>query len=71
MISAVPPIEYGDRFQGFIYSVIKGNDESKRPRMALDGVGRVLSDGTGVGDRTKNRLLVGGSVEKEKVGKQE
>ncbi|SCV74004.1 BQ2448_6436 [Microbotryum intermedium] len=33
MISAVPPQEYGDRFMAFIYSVIRGNDTSKRPRM--------------------------------------
>lgn len=33
MISAVPPVEYGDRFMAFIYSIIRGNDESKRPRM--------------------------------------
>lgn len=29
----------------FIYSVIRGNDESLRPRMALDGIGKVVSGG--------------------------
>ncbi|KDE07562.1 hypothetical protein MVLG_02231 [Microbotryum lychnidis-dioicae p1A1 Lamole] len=33
MISAVPPEEYGDRFMAFIYSLIRGNDTSKRPKM--------------------------------------
>jgi 1-phosphatidylinositol-4-phosphate 5-kinase len=33
MISAVPPKEYGDRFLAFLFSVIRGNDSSKRPRM--------------------------------------
>ncbi|BGP16165.1 hypothetical protein JCM10213_006100 [Rhodosporidiobolus nylandii] len=33
MISAVPPKEYGDRFLAFIKSIIRGNDESTRPRM--------------------------------------
>ncbi|GAA5874125.1 hypothetical protein JCM8547_008380 [Rhodosporidiobolus lusitaniae] len=33
MISAVPPKEYGDRFLSFIKSIIRGNDESQRPRM--------------------------------------
>lgn len=41
MISAVPPKEYGDRFMGFVYSIIRGNDVSLRPKMwhtpELDG----------------------------------
>jgi 1-phosphatidylinositol-4-phosphate 5-kinase len=37
MISAVPPKEYGDRFMAFIYSIIHGNDTSKRPKMYENG----------------------------------
>ncbi|GAA5977881.1 hypothetical protein JCM11641_006098 [Rhodosporidiobolus odoratus] len=33
MISPVHPREYGDRFLAFVKSVIRGNDESLRPRM--------------------------------------
>jgi len=35
MISAVPPKEYGERFLNFLYSVVRGGDESKRPRMEV------------------------------------
>ena len=37
MISAVPPKEYGDRFLSFIYSIIRGNDKSTRPKMYENG----------------------------------
>lgn len=36
-ISAVPPIEYGNRFLGFLFSVVRGADLSTRPKGLLVG----------------------------------
>lgn len=33
MISAINPVAYGNRFCDFLFSIIKGADKSKRPRM--------------------------------------
>ena len=40
MISSVPPVQYGQRFTRFMFSVIRGGDKSQRPKVRLQTMGR-------------------------------